>query len=145
MNWIKVLKKEQKGQSIVEFSMMLPVFLLIMFFAIELSFGVYYKMVLNQLILDVARVVSVSKNETTTQLNNKVQAVLSAYQNKSAIVFQTRNTSLFTFSWTIETVDVIYKVIVVKARYTGIKLPFIGTLPVSDQIIYPYIDHGIGI
>jgi Flp pilus assembly protein TadG len=140
-----IFTKEQKGQSIVEFSLMLPVFLLIMMFIIEICFGVYYKIVINQILLDVARVVAVSDNETITQTNNKVQAILDAYQSHGAIFIRTKDTSLFSVSWTTQTIDIIYKVITVKARYTGLRLPFMGTLPVSDQIIFPYVEAGSGI
>jgi Flp pilus assembly protein TadG len=135
-------KREQIGQSIVEFSLMIPVFLLIMMFAIEICFGVYYKMVLNHLLIDVARVVSVSSFETPTQLNNKIQSLLTSYQSQGALLFRTKDASLFSVSWTIQTIDVLnQKVITVKARYTGVRLPFIGTLPVSDQLIYPYVSY----
>jgi Flp pilus assembly protein TadG len=135
------LRKNQQGQSIVEFSLMLPVFLLVMMFAIELCFGVYYKIVINQLLLDVARVVAVSDNETSTQTNNKIQAILNAYQSQGAIYLKAKDTSLFTVSWTVQTINIIYKVATVKARYTGVRLPFIGTLPVSDQLIFPFVEH----
>lgn len=138
---VRELQKSQLGQSIVEFSLMLPIFLLVMMFAIELCFGAYYKIVINQLLLDVARVVSVSDNETSTQTNNKIQAILNAYQNQGAIYLKAKDTSLFTVSWTIQTVNIIYKVVTVKARYTGVRLPFIGTLPVSDQLIFPFVEH----
>lgn len=132
----------QKGQSIVEFSLMLPVFLLIMMFIVELCFGVYYKIVINQILIDVARVVAVSDNETTAQTNNKIQAILNAYQSQGAIFIKAKDTSLFNVTWTIQTVNVIYKIITVKARYTGQRLPFIGTLPVSDQLIFPFVQAG---
>lgn len=145
MKKVSLFNKEQKGQSVIEFSMMLPIFLLIVMFSIEICFGTYYKMVLNHLLLDVARVVAVSDNETTSALNSKVQGILTSYQNKGSLLFQTKNTSLFTLTWTTQTVDVVYKVITVQASYTGIKLPFIGTLNVSDKLIFPYVDHGTGI
>ena len=133
-------KNQQKGQSIVEFSMMLPVFLLIVMFSIEICFGVYYKMVLNQLLLNVARAVAVSENETSAQLDNKIQAILTSYQNHGAIQFKTKDTSLFTLSWTKKTENIIYKIVTIKAVYTGVRLPFIGTLTVSDQLVFPYVD-----
>ena len=137
--------KKEKGQSLVEFALLLPIMLFIMMFAIEISMGAYYKMVVNQIMLDVARVVAVSDNETSGALNLKVQAILTAYQSQGALHILSRDTSLFSVTWTTETVDIIYKIITVTGRYTGVRLPFIGTLPIGDQLIYPFLDHGTGI
>jgi Flp pilus assembly protein TadG len=140
MKVVPCFRTQEKGQSIVEFSMMLPVFLLIVMFSIEICFGTYYRIVLNQLLINAARVVAVSENETSTQLNNKIQAILASYQNQGAIKFSTTDTSLFTLSWTKQTVNVIYKTVTVKAKYTGVRLPFVGTLTILDQLVFPYVD-----
>jgi len=132
--------KKQKGQSLVEFAVLLPVLLFVVMFAIEISMGAYYKMILNQIMLDVARVVAVSDAGSTEDLNEKVQGILTAYQSQGALRILSSDTSLFSITWTSETIDIFYSLITVTGRYTGVRLPFIGTLPVSDQLVYPYID-----
>lgn len=137
--------KKEQGQSVVEFALLLPILLFIVMFAIEISMGAYYKMILNQIMLDVARIVAVSDNQTSSELNADVQAILTAYQNQGALHIRATDTSLFSITWSTETVDILYKIITVTGRYTGVQLPFIGTLPVSDQLVYPFLDHGSGI
>jgi len=136
---------EKKGQSVVEFAVMLPIFLLVMMISLGMCFGIYHKLVLNDLIMDVARVVAVSDNESTTDIETKVDGILEAYEDHGAFLINTTDDTLFTLTWTTQTVDIVYKVITVSARYTGLRLPFIGILPISDRIIFPYVDHGTGI
>lgn len=142
MKYFDPFSNDRKGQSIVEFALMVPLLLMCIMVFLEISFNVYYKMVLNHLLLDVARIVAVSKDEPTSQTNSKIQSVIDAYANQGAIIFRTKDSSKFSVSWQGPTVEnVIYKSIVVRARYTGIRLPFVGPLPVSDEIIFPYVDH----
>lgn len=129
----------------VEFALLLPVLLFIVMFAIEICMGSYYKMVLNHIMLDVARVVAVSETESAGDLNQKIQGILTAYQNQGALHIHSRDASLFSVTWTTETVDILYKVITVTGRYNGVRLPFIGNLLVSDQLIYPFVVHSSGL
>lgn len=141
----QVFLSEKKGQSVIEFAMMLPIFLLVMMVSLGACFGIYYKLVMNQLIMDVARVISVSDNETTSVIDMKIEGILEAYENHGSFLLNTTDDTLFTLSWTTQTEDVVYKVVIVNARYTGLRLPFIGIMPISDRIIFPYVDHGTGI
>jgi len=140
----KRFNNDSKGQSIVEFAVMVPILLLTIMVFLEMSFSIYYKIVLNHLLLDVARIVAISKDETSTQINAKIQAIRNAYANEGAFLFRTNDSSKFSITWEgPTTVNIIYKTITVQASYTGIQLPFIGPLPVSDELVFAYVDQMI--
>lgn len=74
MNKWKIIAKEEKGQSLVEFALLLPVLMLIILGIIEFGFMFNAKITLNSAAREGARVYAVSKVET--EVNQAVNDTL---------------------------------------------------------------------
>ena len=74
-----VLPQPEKGQSIVEFALFLPVILLVVFVSIQISIIAYYRLVLNQVLTDLARTVSVTENPDNVVCQNRIESILDFY------------------------------------------------------------------
>lgn len=125
------------GQSIVEFALLLPIMLLITFFVLSIALGNYYKTTLNNMIREVARVVSVSENEAPEKTEEKVNKVVQAYATFGPLVLEVDDADKFKLEWDEEIVSITYKAITVSATYSGLDLPFIGPFAVSSKLVYP--------
>jgi len=131
------LYRREEGQSIVELALLLPILLLVTFFALEISLGAYYKLTLNNMVREVARIVSVSESETPEVTNEKVNAIVQVYSTNGPLVLEVDDPEKFNLTWEESILDVTYKTITVSATYNGLKLPFIGKMAVKSVLIYP--------
>lgn len=133
----KLFKESEKGQSVVELALFLPIILLITFFALEISLGTYYKLILNNIVREVARVVSVSEGEAPEATEEKINNLLQAYSANGPLVLPVNDPEKFELILEENILDITYKSIEVKATYRGLDLPFIGPLTVSSNIVFP--------
>lgn len=136
-NKISKLIKKDDGQSIIELALLLPIMLLITFFALEISLGAYYKLTLNNMVREIARVVSVSEGEAPETTEEKVNNIVHAYSTNGPLVLPVNDPSKFDLMWEESILDVTYKAITVKATYRGLELPLIGPLTISANLVYP--------
>ena len=127
----------ENGQSIIEFALLLPIMLLITFFALELSLSTYYKLTLNNMVREVARIISVSESETSEITSSKVDALIQTFATNSPLVLEVNDPEKFTLDWNEEIVNVTYKYITISATYKGLNFPFIGPIVVKSMLVYP--------
>lgn len=131
------LCKSENGQSIVEFALLLPIMLLITFFALELSLSTYYKLTLNNMVREVARVISVSESEEPEVTSSKVNTIIQTFATEGPLVLEVNDPEKFTLNWNEEIINVTYKSITVSATYSDLSLPFIGPIVVKSMLVYP--------
>jgi len=129
--------KSENGQSIVEFALLLPVMLLITFFALELSLSTYYKLTLNNMVREVARVISVSESEAPEVTSGKINTIIQTFATKGPLVLEVNDPEKFNLDWNEEIINVTYKSITISATYNGLSLPFIGPIVVKSMLVYP--------
>ncbi len=129
--------RNENGQSIVEFALLLPIMLLITFFALELSLSTYYKLTLNNMVREVARVVSVSESEAPEVTSSKVNSIIQTFAAKGPLRLEVNDPEKFTLDWNEEIINVTYKSITISATYSGLSLPFIGPVVVKSMLVYP--------
>lgn len=129
----------EKGQSIIEFALFLPIILLIVFVAIQISIIAYYRLVVNQVLTDIARTVAVVENPEDPTCQNRITSILDFYTDNAIIPMQINDSSLFTWKWSREQATTINQMIIVQCEYHGMRLPFIDDYVISDALCYPSI------
>jgi Flp pilus assembly protein TadG len=134
---VSAFYRNENGQSIIEFALLLPIMLLITFFALELSLSTYYKLTLNNMVREVARIISVSESETSEITSSKVDALIQTFATNGPLVLEVNDPEKFTLDWNEEIVNVTYKYITISATYKGLNFPFIGPIVVKSMLVYP--------
>lgn len=129
----------EKGQSIVEFALFLPVILLIVFVAIQISIIAYYRLLLNQALTDIARTIAVTENPDNTVCQNRIESILDFYSENALVAMQLNNNALFAWEWEREATTGLHEVVIISGTYHGMKLPFINDYIISDSICYPSV------
>jgi Flp pilus assembly protein TadG len=138
-------KKNEKGQSTVELALFIPFILFVTFFAVEIVLGSYYGLVLNNVVREVARIVSVSEGENPSVTQTKVNNLLNRFSTDGPLRLEVNDPALFSLTWQETLLDTYYKQITVQTTYRGLKLPFIGPLNISASIIFPKLSLPPGI
>jgi len=140
-NIYKNLNKSEKGQSTIELALFIPIFLLTAFLIVEIILGSYCRLVLNNVVREVARIVSVSEGENPDLTQAKVKKILDRFSANGPIRLDENEPEIFSLTWEENILDISYKTITVKATYRGIKIPLVGTLNVTASIIYPKLSR----
>lgn len=86
------LKEKQKGVAAVEFALVLPVLLLILFGIVELSVALYDKAVITNASREGARAGAVLSASSPAQVQTFVQGVVTAYTSNYLLTFGQQNT-----------------------------------------------------
>ncbi len=129
--------KSEKGQSIVEFAFIVGLLFLVMMVFINLGLGVYYKIQLNQLAHDMARVYSLSSYEDLSTTAQKIDFLLDHYENGGPFVLELRDSSRFNYTVHEEEYSEKLYMVSVRCTYWGAFYPFVGRLQISSQHTYP--------
>jgi Flp pilus assembly protein TadG len=87
---MKASRKKQKGAAVVEFALVLPLFLLIVFGIIEFGIGLYDKAVITNASREGARAGIVLKNPKPTDAD--ITSVVTNYTSNYLLTFGTQNT-----------------------------------------------------
>ncbi|MCE5223928.1 pilus assembly protein [bacterium] len=129
----------EKGQSIVEFALFLPVILLVVFVAIQITIIAYYRLLLNQALTDIARTIAVTENPDNTVCQNRIDSILDFYSENALVAMPLDNNALFTWGWEREATAGLHGVVIIRGVYQGMRLPFISDYVISDSICYPSV------
>ena len=129
----------EKGQSIVEFALFLPVILLIVFVAIQISIIAYYRLLLNQALTDLARTIAVTENPESVLCQNRIESILDFYSENAVISMQLNDSDLFVWEWERETTVGLHALVIISGTYHGMRLPFIREYIISDSLCYPSV------
>ncbi|MFX1684387.1 pilus assembly protein [Paraburkholderia sp. A2RI-6] len=86
------LKEKQKGVAAVEFALVLPVLLLILFGIVELSVALYDKAVITNASREGARAGAVLSASSPAQVKSYVQGVVTNYTSNYLLTFGQQNT-----------------------------------------------------
>ena len=132
-------QSNEKGQSIVEFALFLPVILLIVFVAIQISIIAYYRLLLNQALTDIARTIAVTANPDDVVCQNRIDSILDFYSENAMITMQLNNSALFTWEWVREATEGLNEMVIISGTYHGMRLPFIRDYVISDSLCYPSV------
>ena len=119
--------------------MFLPVILLIVFVAIQISIIAYYRLVLNQVLADLARTVSVTENPDNVVCQNRIESILEFYSENAMIPMQVDDDTLFEWEWTREATAGLNQMVVITGTYHGMRLPFIREYIITDSVCYPSV------
>jgi len=134
---LTTIRKVEKGQSIIEFALFLPLILFVIFVAIQISMVAYYRLALNQILTDLARTISVTENPEEASCQNRVESILTFYSEHTMLSMQVDNSSIFTWNWTRETTPEQIDMVIITGTYHGMQLPFIGEYQITDSVCYP--------
>jgi len=132
-------QSSEKGQSIVEFALFLPVILLIVFVAIQISIIAYYRLLLNQALTDLARTIAVAENPESVLCQNRIESILDFYSENALVTMQLNDSDLFVWEWERETTVGLHELVIIRGTYHGMRLPFIREYAISDSLCYPSV------
>jgi len=133
------LNKNENGQSIVEFALFLPVILLVVFVSIQISIIAYYRLVINQVLSDIARTVSVTENPDDSVCQNRINGILDFYSQNTIITMEINNTDLFSWQWIRQDSIENHELVIISCSYKGMRLPFVEEYIISDSLCYPSV------
>lgn len=130
---------KENGQSIVEFALFLPIILLVVFVAIQISIIAYYRLVVNQVLSDIARTISVTENPDDSVCQNRINSILDFYSQHAIIPIDLNNADLFTWQWVRQDSIDNQEIVIISCSYRGMRLPFVDEYVISDSLCYPSV------
>lgn len=131
--------KQQEGQSLVEFAFLIGFMLLVTVVFINLGMGVYYKIQLNQLAHDMARVYSLADFEEPSETTQKIDFLLDYYEGSGPFVLDVQNINRFNYTVHEEEYSEKLYMVRVQCTYRGAFYPLVGRLQIRSSHTYPKI------
>ncbi len=121
----------------MEFAFLIGFMLLVTVVFINLGMGVYYKIQLNQLAHDMARIYSLAEFEEPFETSQKIDYLLDYYEGSGPFVLDVQNPARFSYAVHEEEYSDSLHMVSVRCTYQGAFFPFVGRLQIGSRHTYP--------